>query len=178
MKISLEKIKGMILYFTEHTDPDFLGKTKLMKLFYFADFCYVKKHGIPMTFDRYQNREHGPIPTTIYSLITDAFTDPEESLLSDVITFEEMKRMQKIIPRKKFSEQHMKLFSVSELRVLAEVCKRFYDSNKQKIEDASHGEHGWSSTELFEEIPYILATQDNDSETSEEEVRLALKILG
>ncbi|HEC30580.1 MAG TPA: DUF4065 domain-containing protein, partial [Candidatus Yonathbacteria bacterium] len=93
MKIPLEKIKAMILYFAFNTDPKFLGKTKLMKLFYFADFGYVKKHGVPMTFDKYKNMEHGPVPTTIYGLISTAYSEPDESLLSDIVEFQEVNGM-------------------------------------------------------------------------------------
>lgn len=180
MKIQLEKIKAMILYFAQYTDPRFLGKTKLMKLFYFADFGYVKKHGIPMTFDNYINMEHGPVPSTIYNLISTSFSDPEESFLSDIIEFKNangISGMHKIIARKKFTDEMRKMFSISELQVLGEVSQRFYDSNKKMIEDASHKEYPWSSTKQLEEISYALATKDEDSETTEEEVLLALKIL-
>jgi len=177
MKISLEKIKAMILYFAFQTDLKFLGKTKLMKLFYFADFGYVKKHGIPMTFDKYKNMEHGPVPTTIYGLVSTAYSEPDESLLSDVIEFQEKNGMHKIIPRKEFTNTHRKMFSVSELKLMAEVCQRFYGSNKKEIEDASHVEYPWSSSEILDDLPYTLATKDKDSETSEEEVELALRIL-
>lgn len=180
MKINLDKVRAMILFFLYHTDPKFLGKTKLMKLFYFADFGYVKRHGIPITFDNYQNMEHGPVPVTIYNLINGTFLDPDESPLSDIIEFQEVEgshKMHRIIPRKEFTEQHRKLFSISELKILAEVSKRFYDANQKKIEDASHEEYPWSNTEFLEEIPYTLATKDIDSETTEEEVELALKML-
>lgn len=178
MKINLEKVKAMVLYFTHYTDPNFLGVTKMMKLFYFADFGYVKKHGIPMTFDDYKNMEHGPVPITIYGLMDNTFCESNESLLSDVIEFKkEINGMHKIIPKKEFTEQHRKLFSVSELKMLGEVSQKFYKANKKTIEDASHKEYPWSSTEILDDIPYTLATKDDDSETSEEEVLMALKIL-
>lgn len=178
MKISIEKVKAMILYFANYTDPNFLGKTKLMKLFYFADFGYVKKHAVPITFDSYKNMEHGPVPMTIYNLVSTAFSDPDESLLSDVIKFENHNGMHKIIPLRKFSDENRRLFSISEIKVIGEVSKRFFDSNKKAIEDASHKEQPWSSTEELDDIPYTLASKDKDSEVSEDEILLALKILG
>jgi uncharacterized phage-associated protein len=177
MRISLEKVKAMVLYFAEHTDQRFFGKTKLMKLFYFADFGYVKKHGVPMTFDKYKNMEHGPVPTTIYSLISSAHYEPDEALLSDIMEFSEVNGMHKILARKKFTETHRKLFTVAELKMLGEVCQRFNTSNKREIEDASHKEAPWSSTELLDDIPYDLATLDRDSSTSKDEVKLMMDIL-
>ncbi len=177
MRISLEKVKAMVLYFAEHTDPVFFGKTKLMKLFYFADFGYVKRHGVPMTFDKYKNMEHGPVPTTIYSLISSAHYEPDEALLSDTVDFTEDNGMHKIIPRKKFSDAHRKLFTVAELKMLGEVSQRFRSSNKREIEKASHDEAPWSQTDLLDDIPYKLATRDRDSGATEEEVDLMMEIL-
>jgi len=177
MKISIEKVKAMILYFAGHTDPKFFGKTKLMKLFYFTDFGYVKRHGLPVTFDRYKNMEHGPVPMTIYSLMSTAHDEPDESLLADILEFQDVNGMQKIIARKEFTEREERLFSPAELKMMAEVCQRFYNANKREIETASHKESPWSNTALLEDIPYKLATNDKDSETTEEEVDLMMKIL-
>ena len=179
MKIPLEKVRGMILYFAKHTDPRFFGKTKLMKLFYFADFSHTKKYGLPITFDQYKNMEHGPVPTTIYSLVSTAYSDPNESKLGDIIEFEntEGSRIHKIIPKKEFSNIDRKMFSIAELEIMANVCQRFSTANKKIIEDASHKEHPWSDTDFLDDISYKLAARDSDSETSEEEIELALKIL-
>lgn len=177
MKLPLEKVKAMVLYFAEHTESRFLGKTKLMKLFYFADFGYVKKHGVPMTFDKYKNMEHGPVPTTIYGLVSSTYSDPNESLLSDIIKFKDLGGIHKIVPTQEFTPTHRKLFSIAELKMLGEVCQRFKTSNAREIEDASHKESPWSNTDLLDDIPYNLATKDKDSETSEDEIDLAMQIL-
>ena len=178
MKIQLDKVKAMILFFAHNTDTKFFGKTKLMKLFYFADFGYVKKHGVPITFDKYKHLEHGPIPSTIYNLISTAYSDPEESLLSDIIEFKDINKMHKIIPRKEFTNKYRKMFSISELKLMSEVCQRFGGSNKREIESVSHAEYPWMSTKILEDIPYKLATKDKDSEVSEDEIDLAMRILG
>ena len=176
MKISLEKIKAMILYFAHHTDPRFFGKTKLMKLFYFADFNNVKLHGSPITFDQYKNMEHGPVPMTIYGLMSTAASDPDESKLADILEVEKVDGMQKIKPLKKFEEEHRKLFSLAELTVLGNVSARFNKANKKRIEDASHLEHPWSDTEFLEDIPYSYASRDEDSLVTKEEIELAEKL--
>lgn len=177
MKIPLEKVKAMILFFASKTDPKFFGKTKLMKLFYFADFGYVKRHGTPMSFDKYVNMEHGPVPSTIYNLVSTAYSEPDESLLADTIEFETVNGMHKILPRKEFTDVHRKQFSIAELKLLGEVCQRFYSSNKGEIEKASHKENPWMSTDLLDDIPYKLASNDKDSETSAEEIDLMMKLL-
>jgi hypothetical protein len=65
----IPKLKAMIRYFATYTDPRSLGKKKLMKLFYFADFEHVKKYASPITFDNYVHLEHGPVPSTILNLV-------------------------------------------------------------------------------------------------------------
>ncbi|NCN39598.1 MAG: SocA family protein, partial [Candidatus Aenigmarchaeota archaeon] len=72
MKIPTAKLKAILLYFCNYTDTTFLGKTKLMKLFYFADFTHLKQFGSPITYDTYVKLEHGPIPSTIKSLVDTA----------------------------------------------------------------------------------------------------------
>lgn len=179
MKIPLNKLKLILLYFCENTDTRFLGKVKLMKLFYFLDFMHVKKYGVPVTYDTYVKLEHGPIPNTIMNLVNTACDDIDSSVLSDILRFEtpegtQMKRAQAI---KKITDTDLKNFSESEIRTLQTVCQRFGDKNTKFIEDASHNEAPWIESELFDEIPYTLATKDKDCEVSLEEIKLAMELV-
>ena len=56
------KLVNAILYFV--TDPEIrdLGKTKLMKLLYFADFDHFEQYDQPITGARYIRLDHGPVP--------------------------------------------------------------------------------------------------------------------
>ena len=86
MMIPIKKLKAVILFFGTHTDTKFLGKVKLMKLFYFLDFMHVKNYGSPVTYDNYINLEHGPIPSAIKNLVDTATDDVDNSLLADTIS--------------------------------------------------------------------------------------------
>lgn len=178
MNIPIQKLKAIILYFCENTDSKFLGKVKLMKLFYFLDFMHVKRFGAPVTYDRYVKLEHGPIPSIIKSLVDDAGDDIEHSILADTIDIERPDRtmMYKVLPRRKFTENDKNLFSSNELLILKQVCARFGDKNTAYVEDASHKEAGWQHTSLLGEIPYTLAASDPDCIASVEEIELALEI--
>ena len=79
MKIPKTKLKAMLRYFCTNTNPSFLGKTKLMKLFYFADFLHVKKYGVPITYDTYIRLEHGPVPSKILNLVNSIIDDNEQA---------------------------------------------------------------------------------------------------
>src|SRR3989344_3441638 len=134
MKISLPKLKAILLYFGNNTDTKFLGKVKLMKLFYFLDFTHVKKYGSPVNYDTYVNMEHGPIPSTIKNLVDTATEDIDHSVLADTISCEWQELMDggsmcRITPIRNFSKEDEKYFSKSELKVLEQICKRFGDKN-------------------------------------------------
>jgi len=137
MKIPLKKLKAVILYFCTYTDIKFLGKVKLMKLFYFADFMHLKQYGAPITYDTYVHLEHGPIPSAIMNLVNSASDDIDNSELADTITVEkpEGTDMCRIIGLRKFSDMDAKLFSKAELETLKKVCIRFGNKNTQHIED-------------------------------------------
>ncbi len=174
MKMPLAKLKATLLFFANNTNPTYLGKIKLMKLFYFLDFMHFKKYGIPVTGDTYYNLEKGPIPTVILNLVDQLAASPEESKLSGTIQIVTPPgtRMQRITPTKSLTEDDLKLFSKSELDTLSEVAKRYKDTNTDDIIKASHSEAPWLMTDYLEVIPYSLAGKDNDSQYTSEEIEL------
>lgn len=181
MKIPLAKLKAILLYFCENTDPHFLGKVKLMKLFYFLDFINVKRYGVPITYDRYVNLDHGPVPSMILNLVSDLVDDPDTSILSDTILSQEVHwkegTMLKIASKRKMTNSDVDLFSEDELKILNEVCSRFGSMNKKQIEDLSHSESPWMKTNLLETIPYNLAGQDADSNLTTEQISEIMSLM-
>ena len=179
MNISLQKLKAIILYFCECTNPKLLGKVRLMKLFYFLDFNHVKKYATPVTYDAYYNLEHGPIPSTIKNLVDSVADDPDSSLLSDTIFIQHNHGydMHKVVPQRKLLESDKKLLSPTELEIIDQVCTRFKNSNAKSIEDASHAEAPWKTTAELNPIPYTLAVKDPDCQVDKEDITLAMSIL-
>lgn len=179
MRIPLAKLQAMILYFCENTDSKFLGKTKLMKLFYFSDFAHVKKYGAPITYDRYVKLEHGPIPSTIKNLVDAAGDDVDHSILASTIDIRvpDDIHMYQVLGRRKFNEEDRQLFSETELEILENICSRFGDKNTDYIEQASHNEAPWAVSKMFDDIPYSLASLDSDCKVSKEEIELATELL-
>jgi len=178
LNISIPKLKALLLYFATHTDVKFLGKVKLMKLLYFADFMHVKNYGSPITYDTYVHLEHGPIPSAIKNLVDSAADDIDNSVLADTIQIEKPEGidMSRVLPKREFTDRDRKYFSETELEILEKVCARFGDKNTKTIEDASHAEAPYKNTRFLETIPYELATLDDDCRVSEEEIKLLLEI--
>ncbi len=176
--ITIPKLKAILLYFANFTDTKFLGKVKLMKLFYFLDFMHLKAYGSPVTYDTYVNMEHGPIPSFIKNLVDTSTDDVDNSILSDTIKCEypEHTQMCRILPTREFTESDKKYFSENELDILNKVCQRFGNKNTKYIEDASHNEAAWKETKLLEKISYTLAAKDKDSRVTKEEIELLLSL--
>ena len=174
----MSKLKAMIRYFASHTEPELLGKKKLMKLFYFTDFCHVKKYAAPITYDNYVHLEHGPIPSTILNLVSAVESDKDDSILGDVLKIEmrDGSNMKRIITYKTFSDQDKEYLNNTELKILDEVCKKFFSSTGKNIEDASHQEAGWLMTRELESIPYTLAVNDSDCLVDKEDIETLLEI--
>jgi len=180
MKIPLSKLKAMVLFFACNTDKRLLGKTKLMKLFYFTDFGHVKEYGSPITWDNYVKLEHGPVPTVIKNMVDSVEDDVDNSFLSDTISIEksEGNYLYRIVPLRNFTENDKKYFSEDELSTMKNVCLRFGDKNTKEIVDASHKESAWTQSRPFQDISYSLATEDSDCKVSKEDIELLLKIYG
>lgn len=178
MKISIAKLKAILVYFCTYTDPRFLGKVKLMKLFYFLDFIHLKEYGSPVTYDTYVNLEHGPIPSTIKNLVDSVFDDIDSSILADTIKIEIPSNypMYKVSATRSFTEADRGYFSETEIAILERVCARFGNKNTSQIKEASHKEAPWRETKLLDTIPYTLAVLDPDSKVEKEDIELLLEI--
>jgi uncharacterized phage-associated protein len=179
MKIPIPKLQAMIRFFASNTDSRLLGKKKLMKLFYFADFMHVKKYASPITYDNYVHLEHGPIPSTILNLINAVENDNENALLAEslMVEIKENSLLKRVVPTRSFSENDLKYFTPSEFKILQNVCERFNDKTGRYIEERSHEEAAWRLTNELDDIPYTLATKDPDCLTDENEIRLALLVM-
>lgn len=179
MKISLAKLNAIILYFANNTNPQYLGKVKLMKLFYYLDFTHLKKYGTPITGDQYFHLEKGPIPSAIMNLIGELATDPESSKLAGDITVysPEGTRMLQVKALRDFNEADEALFGKSELQMLKEVTERFADESTDSLIETSHKEAPWRETRYAQKIPYELAAHDGDSAFTEEELRFLASVV-
>lgn len=151
-----EKLDQAILFFLHAANIAHLGKTKLMKLLYFADFDHFEQYDIPITGGRYRKLEHGPVPD-------DA-----------MIAIEELDRTGRVRRTDVVSEgftQHryepnepvnLSAFAPTELDVLHQVAQRWAPHTTKQIEAATHGEAPWLAVRRNEIIPYHLAYYRNN----------------
>lgn len=151
-----EKLEQALLFFLHRANNDFLGKTKLMKLLYFADFDHYEEFGAPITGARYRKLDNGPVP--------------DEGMAA----IDELHRKGRVVrtdvPKAGYIQHHYEpedefdrsVFSESELAVLESVAARWREHTTQAIVAATHGEAPWIAAEKNEEIPYYLAHYRNN----------------
>lgn len=129
-----------------------LGKVKLMKLLYYADFDHFEKHGTSVTGDSYRKLDYGPVPRNA------------DRMLNELLRQERLnvsKQQQYHFWRYAYTlhlpnEWRPERLSHEEGRTLAEVVERWRNHTTQSIVRASHGEPPWKLVEYGEEIPYYL----------------------
>lgn len=64
----VKKIANAIIFFID-SDVKNLGRTKLMKLFFYADKYHLETYGKSIFSHSYTKLPKGPVPTWIYSII-------------------------------------------------------------------------------------------------------------
>lgn len=78
---SIEKVANAIVYFVEK-DVKHFGKTKLMKLMYFADKSHLEQYGRTMFFDDYYKLPRGPVASLTLNIINNLNEEDGEDFRS------------------------------------------------------------------------------------------------
>lgn len=186
MKYDVEKIANAIKFF-KMKNVKHLGKTKLMKLLFFADKEHLKKYGIPIFNDKYFKLPHGPVPTLTLNII-DSLNEAENYDLMEYTErlkeHIEMKttnfngyKMNTFKIKKPFDKD---IFSQSELEILKFIAEKFKNITANEISELSHILPEYKNTPLNEIIDYskIAEEQADYIEFLEKESKELESILG
>jgi uncharacterized phage-associated protein len=149
------KFEQAILYFLHTVNNGLLGKTKLFKLLYFADFDHFERHGSPITGETYLKFEHGPFP------------EHGDDALSRLNAMERISAQQVSAgPYKQFAytplvEFDLSGFTANEILTLVDVTNKWERHSAREIVAATHGEAPWIATANRQAIPYAMAYYRN-----------------
>jgi len=160
MRYDIEKVANTIKFFISK-DVKHLGKTKLMKLLFFADKEHLSRYGIPIFYDKYFKLPHGPVPSLTLNII-DSLNEVENydlmeysNILKEHISIKEVHRNGFILngfeAKKPFDSE---VFSKSELEVLELIAIKYKDITANKISELSHLLPEYQNTPLSEIIDY------------------------
>ena len=146
------KLEELTLYIALRLEgePTF-GRTKLVKMLFFADFAAYCLLGKAITAAHYIKREFGPCPQP--------FPEIEQKLYASKRAHE------RIVPSGPFKQRRMvaldapnlDLFTAAEIEIVSEVIEKHRADTANDVSDLSHQFVGWQKTEIGEEIPYFTA---------------------
>jgi uncharacterized phage-associated protein len=170
-----DKMKHVILYFLEHMNNFYLGRTKLMKLLYYVDFDNFEKYGSSVTGANYRKLPLGPVPDEAESVIEEMETSGEVEQVK-AVSFVNGKPTKYVQNRliSKSAKFNPAIFSGAEMEVIERVAKVWEDATATEMKDASHKEAPWAATEDGKTIDYEMA-QYRSPLGDDDEVEDALK---
>lgn len=150
-----EKLAQAILFFLSYPSMEQLGKTKLMKLLYFADFDHFERFAESITGARYRRLEHGPVPD-------DAWQALDDMVASGRLNEEQVPQASFSLTRYTPAEKaSLTIFDQDERETLVKTAERFKLFTTKQIEAVSHTEAPWIAVNPNEIIPYHLAYYRN-----------------
>ncbi len=152
----LDKLTEAVIYLVHgsRSDPNF-GETKLVKLLYYADCAAYRRHGAPITGTTYLHYPHGPYPSDWYKSKCRMQTAGDVQVHSeDIVSAFRVYRQYRWVANRQVQPETL---TADECAILDEQLQRFAGFNSAGIEEYSHQELGWLSTEDGEPIPYELA---------------------
>ena len=149
-----KKLREAMLFFINMQDEiSFLGRTKLAKLLFFADFEFYSENHSSITGTMYMKKEHGPFPVdcTFYDALD--CLEQDGSIEIRTVTTGNFDRDEYVPTRK----ADVSCFTEDEIETLTKVGMRFKNYNAKQIKDFSHGTPAYVLTGDDETIGYELS---------------------
>ena len=151
MALNRKKYQNAILYLCRKLGGEVRGKKKLAKLLYFADFDFYENYQKSITGDTYKAYPKGPLPSALNEIITD-LTKKKSLAVSTIKEWGEDYAPTDIF--KCITEPDTSVFDAKEKKMLDRIAKRYGELNGEQLAELSHAEAPYTSTELYQEIPY------------------------
>ena len=166
---SIEKVANAIIFFVEKNIEHF-GKTKLMKLMYFADKEHLEKFGRVMFYDNYRKLPRGPVATFTYNIISSKDANDGDDFKSYIDNFSDFVEIQKKDINQKNSATRFNpknsfdntFFSKSEIEILENVAKKYKTYTKEQISEESHSLKEYINTDMNDFINISDMTENKE----------------
>ncbi len=146
--MNTEKLKNLILFFVTKISSENLGKTKLFKLIFFADYEANNRIGYTISGDTYLKFPRGPVPKSASMVIKDM----EEK--KELIVNEELRNGYFLTTYKALINPEMGIFSGEERDILGSVLGDFGNKSRGKLVELSHQMESWLKVGMYEEMTF------------------------
>jgi Protein of unknown function (DUF4065) len=166
-----QKFREVALYLARRTESDpRCGKTKLLKILFYADFAFYRQHRRSITGLSYCKAPHGPIPDGIESLLQQLVEDRLcQWAERDAFGYKQKKLLA-------LREPDLALLSGEELGRLERTVEDLWERTAREVSDLSHEFLGWKLADEGERIPYETVFLGEPRELSAEESAWAAEI--
>ena len=146
---NIEKFKEVFLYILKKvgSKPN-IGQTVLYKLLYFIDFNYYEKYEEQLMGATYIKNHYGPTPKEFSKII-------KEMEDKDLYTVQGGRHFQ--YPQTKYlplREPDLSILNARELEVIDDVLNKLSDMSASQINEYSHRDVPWLTTDEMESIDY------------------------
>jgi len=145
--LDIDKLASVMGYFAQFINN--LYKVKLMKLLWYADALFFKRHGRSMTGLVYEHMTYGALPIGFNEILDLPTIKVIEEMIYEDISY-------RVMPNK---QVNIAEFSIEELNVLETVVTKFKNYKSKEIIDYMHKERAYLETEEYTIIPYSLAKE-------------------
>ena len=142
-QLNWDKLKAAVVYLSERSlHDDNFGQVKPVKLLYYADCAAYLRTGEPITGSNYVHLEHGPYPEDWRAITRQPERD--EVVRMDSEDIRAGCRRRRPVPRSEWDPDSL---DEQERMFLDEQLRRFADFNAAQIDEYSHQEVAWRTTE-------------------------------
>jgi uncharacterized phage-associated protein len=151
-QLDMDKVIATSIFIASRGVPE-LTIGKMMKLIFFADKYHLVRYGRPITGDRYDAMNDGPVPSFAYDLFKELLRKPmtsEGRQLAAVIEIDVNYELPRFSTRAEFDIEQL---SQSDVLALTETLKQFGDKSFEELSAITHTmsayDKAWRSRGMF-----------------------------
>ena len=141
------KIKAVVLYILK-AFPEGVDYIHLFKVMYFAQQNQLKEYGLPIIYDTFVARKHGPVPTLTYKVLR-GIEGKEELASEELKDFAESLNISisedghQLVLASKNAECDTEELSVADVKMLDKWIDKCKDIDSFDLSDKSHQDKAW-----------------------------------
>lgn len=141
------KIKAVVLYILK-AFPEGVDYIHLFKVMYFAQQNQLKEYGLPIVYDTFVARKHGPVPTLTYKVLRGIegkveLSSEELKDFAKSLCISTSKDGHQLILASKNAECDMDELSVADVKMLDKWIDKCKNIDSFDLSDKSHEDKAW-----------------------------------
>jgi putative zinc finger/helix-turn-helix YgiT family protein len=141
------RIANLVIYYIQHSKPDFNDKLKLNKQLFFTDFTHYKNHGTSISGLSYRAIKYGPVPANYDNIY--AYLENEQLISSQFLKLSNGGAREVFVSEGEFDKN---LFTEEEKETINTIVEKFANISTWDIVDLSHEEKAWNELEAGKKL--------------------------